>query len=66
MKNFIKGLKIAGNVFLWLFVAFSVVITMVVLTAQSNADGLPSFGGKYVVNIISSSARSSPRTHALS
>ena len=55
MKKFVKGLKIAANVFLWLFVVFSVIVTVVVLTAQSNVDGLPSFGGNYVVNILSDS-----------
>jgi hypothetical protein len=41
MKNAKKTLKVILNVIVWLFVFFSVCITILVLSAQSNADGLP-------------------------
>lgn len=44
-----KGLKIAGNVILWLFVIFAAVITIMVFAAQKNANGLPSLFGKTLV-----------------
>ncbi len=55
MKKAVKSLKIIGNIFLWLFVIFSIVITMIVLSAQQNADRLPSVGGKYLINILTDS-----------
>ncbi len=55
MKNAKKTLKVILNVIVWLFVFFSVCITILVLSAQSNADGLPEINGKCLINILSDS-----------
>jgi len=50
-----KGLKIAGNVFLWLFVIFAAVITIMVFAGQKNTNGLPSLFGKTLITVQSNS-----------
>ncbi|HHT54304.1 MAG TPA: signal peptidase I [Clostridiales bacterium] len=55
MQKAKKWLGIAVNVLLWLFVAFSVVITVLVFAANSNDDGIPSIGGKSPITILSDS-----------
>ncbi len=50
-----KTLNIIGNVVIWLFVAFAVFITILVFVAQANSDGVPSIGGKVVINIVTDS-----------
>lgn len=50
-----KRLSIAGNIVLWLFVAFSVVITVLVFAANANADGVPSIGGKSPISVLTDS-----------
>ncbi len=50
-----KWLGIAGNVLLWLFVAFSVVITVLVFAANADDDGIPSIRGKSPITIVSDS-----------
>ncbi len=55
MKKYMKALKIVGNVIIWAFVAFAVAITILVFTAQSDANGIPTIGGKYFINIVSDS-----------
>jgi len=55
MKKTVKVLKIIGNILLWLFVAFSVAITVLVLAAQNDSDGMPAIGGKCIVNILTPS-----------
>ncbi len=55
MKKVKKWLGIAVNVLLWLFVAFSVVITVLVFAANSNDDGIPSIGGKSPISVLSDS-----------
>ncbi len=54
MKKHMKTLEIIANVVLWLFVAFAVLITVMVFAAQ-DADGVPSIGGKCTINIVSDS-----------
>ena len=49
-KNLKKGLEITANALVWLFVAFSVLITLLVFTAQSG-DGVPQLFGKSLVTI---------------
>ena len=52
--NWPKVKKIAGivgNVVLWLFVAFSVLITVLVFSAQGSEDGVPSLFGKGMITI---------------
>lgn len=55
MKKYSKTLKIAVNVFIWIFVAFSVFMTILALAAQSNADGVPAIGGKCFLTVASDS-----------
>ncbi len=49
-----KILGIIGNVFIWIFVAFSVIVTITVLTMQKD-DGVPSLFGKSFLSIKSGS-----------
>ncbi len=55
MKKYKKILKIVLNVFIWIFVVFSVFMTILALAAQSNSDGVPSIGGKYFLTVASDS-----------
>lgn len=54
-KDWKKILKIVGNVFLWLFVAFALVVTILAFAAQRSADGVPSIGGKCYMTVLSDS-----------
>ena len=49
--NYKKILTIAGNVLIWLFVAFSLIITILVFSAQGSEDGVPSVFGKSLITI---------------
>ena len=55
MKKYKKTLKIILNVFIWAFVVFSMLMTVLALAAQSNADGVPSIGGKCFLSVSSDS-----------
>lgn len=46
-----KILSIALNTLIWLFVAFSLVITILVFSAQGSKDGVPSIFGKSLITI---------------
>ena len=46
-----KILSIALNVLIWIFVAFSVLITVLVFSAQGSSDGVPSVFGKSLITI---------------
>lgn len=50
-------LGIIGNTLLWVFVAFSVLLTILVFTSQSNGAGLPNVMGNCFVNILSDSMK---------
>lgn len=50
-----KTLQIVLNVIIWLFVIFAVVITILVIAAQSDSDGVPAIGGKCYINIVTPS-----------
>ena len=52
-----KALSIVVNVLVWIFVAFSLVITMLVFSAQNNSDGIPSIGGKSILTIATDSMK---------
>ena len=54
-KDWKKILKIIGNVFLWLFVAFALVVTILAFAAQRNSDGIPSVGGRSYLTVQSES-----------
>ena len=46
-----KIFSIAVNTILWLFVAFSLLITILVFSAQGSADGVPAVFGKSLITI---------------
>ena len=50
-----KVLKIILDVFVWIFVVFAVVVTMLAFAAQANDDGIPSVGGKCILTVQSDS-----------
>lgn len=52
-----KILKIVGNVLMWIFVAFAVIVTVVVLSSVANKDGsgMASIGGYSPVTVLSDS-----------
>ena len=52
-----KVLSVVINVLIWIFVAFSLVITMLVFSAQNNSDGIPSIGGKSILTIATDSMK---------
>lgn len=52
-----KILSITLNVIIWLFVAFSVLITVLVFSAQKSEDGVPSVFGKSLVTISTDSMK---------
>ena len=51
MQKFKKIAGIVGNVLIWVFVAFSLLITILVFSAQGSADGIPSIMGKSILTI---------------
>ena len=50
-----RVIGIIGNVLLWLFILFSVVITVFAFSAQSNSDGVPTIGGKVISPVLTPS-----------
>ena len=51
MEKFKKIGNIIGNTVIWLFVAFSLAITIMVFSAQQSADGIPALFGKSLLTI---------------
>ena len=59
-----KVLSIVGNTVLWLFVAFAIVITVIVFASNNNKsedNSLSSIGGLAIVTISSDSMSRSPK-----
>lgn len=52
-----KIFGIVLNTILWIFVAFSLLITILVFTAQGSADGVPSIFGKSLITISTDSMK---------
>lgn len=50
-----KALSIVANILVWAFVVFSLVTTVMVFSAQADADGVPALFGKSMINIVSDS-----------
>lgn len=50
-----KAASITANVLIWVFVVFSLLVTVLVFTAQGDEDGVPSLFGKSLVTIESES-----------
>lgn len=55
MKKFKKICGIVANTLLWMFVIFSILITVLVFTAQGSSDGIPALFGKSLLTIQSPS-----------
>lgn len=51
MKSLKRTLSIIGNTLLWIFVIFSLFMTILVFSSQGNKDGLPNIMGKSLVTI---------------
>lgn len=46
-----KVLSAIGNVLIWIFIVFSVIVTVLAFAAQSSRDGVPSIGGKTILTV---------------
>ena len=46
-----KILSIVWNTFLWIFVVFAVIVTILAFAAQSSPDGVPSIAGKCILTV---------------
>ena len=46
-----KIISIVANVLVWIFVAFSILVTVLVFTAQGSEDGVPSLFGKSFISV---------------
>ena len=57
MKKTQKILKIALNIFIWIFVAFSAFMTIISLTASTSQDGIPSISGTAFMTVSSDSMK---------
>lgn len=51
----VKILSIVGNVLLWLFIVFAVVITVLVTISVSNSERIPTIGNKMILTVQSNS-----------
>lgn len=56
-RNVKKILSITLNVLIWMFVAFSLLITILVFSAQGSEDGVPSIFGKSLITITTDSMK---------
>ena len=54
-KSVKKVLGIIANVIIWLFVAFSVVVTILAFAAQASSDSIPTIGGTAILTVDSDS-----------
>ena len=50
-----KVLTIVGNVIIWLFLIFAVLVTVLAFAAQQHNDGVPTIGGKAILNVATNS-----------
>lgn len=50
-----KVWSVIGNVLMWIFIVFSVVVTIFAFSAQSSADGIPTIAGKVMSPVLSDS-----------
>ncbi len=46
-----KVLSAIGNVLIWVFIIFSVIVTVLAFAAQSSRDGIPSIGGRTILTV---------------
>ena len=50
-----KALSVIGNILIWIFIAFAVVITILAFSATSSKDGIPSVGGRVISPVLTDS-----------
>ena len=50
-----RVVRVIVNIIIWLFIAFSVAVTILSFSAQSSADGIPTIGGKVISPVLSDS-----------
>ena len=50
-QKILKVLSVIANVLVWMFVALSLIITVLVFTAQNSEDGVPAIFGKSLITI---------------
>ena len=51
MTKFKKTMSIVGNALIWVLIVFSLLITIMVFSAQQNSDGIPALFGKSLLTI---------------
>ena len=51
MTKFKKTLSVIGNTLIWVLVVFSLIITIMVFSAQQSSDGIPALFGKSLLTI---------------
>ena len=56
-KSFKKVLGVIGNILLWAFLIFSMLITLMVFSAQNSPDGIPSVFGKSLLTVSTNSMK---------
>ena len=56
-KSFMKVLGVIGNILLWVFLIFSMLITIMVFSAQNSPDGIPSIFGKSLLTVATDSMK---------
>ena len=60
-----KTAETVGNVLIWLFVAFSFLVTVLVFTSMGNSSGVPEVFGKSLITISTDSMEPNIKQHAL-
>ena len=56
-KSFKTVLTVIGNVILWIFLIFSMLITIMVFSSQNSPDGIPSIFGKSLLTVATDSMK---------
>ena len=46
-----KALSVIGNILIWIFIVFAVVVTILAFAAQSSSDGVPAIAGKVILTV---------------
>jgi len=52
-----KALKVVGNILIWLFVAFSALVTVMSIASKSNKNNMPNLFGKMPISVVSDSMK---------
>lgn len=46
-----KVLSVIGNILIWIFIVFAIVVTILAFAAQSSSDGVPAIAGKVILTV---------------